>query len=152
MFYLYNSLCIYILASCLFFLWFPWLLCAVCHFYFITRLLTHHIPLCQYSYIDDNKGKFIANLSDAVAIKSVSCWADHRQEYVYVQSVMSQTIYIIITWSLGTHTHRIFRMVKWTADKLNQLGVTTELKDLGKQVLWLYNLQLNKTFYNYFST
>lgn len=62
-----------------------------------------------FSYIDDNKGKFIANLSDAVAIKSVSCWADHRQE--------------------------IFRMVKWTADKLNQLGVTTELKDLGKQTM-----------------
>ena len=32
------------------------------------------------SYIDNNKGKFIKNLDDAVAIKSVSAWPETRPE------------------------------------------------------------------------
>jgi hypothetical protein len=48
----------------------------------------------SFSYIDANKGKFIKNLSDAVAIKSVSCWADHRQEYVYTVQMTQEKILI----------------------------------------------------------
>ena len=32
------------------------------------------------SYIDNNKGKFIKNLDDAVAIKSVSAWPETHPE------------------------------------------------------------------------
>jgi len=60
-----------------------------------------------FSYIDSNKGKFIKNLDEAVAIKSVSAWPETRPE--------------------------IFKMVKWVAAKLELLGATTELKDVGKQ-------------------
>lgn len=60
------------------------------------------------SYIDSNKGKFIKNLSDAVAIKSVSAWPETRPE--------------------------ILKMVQWVAIRLEELGATTELKDIGKQV------------------
>ena len=60
------------------------------------------------SYIDANKQKFIKNLEEAVAIKSVSAWPDTRQE--------------------------IFRMVKWAGAKLEELGACIELKELGKQV------------------
>lgn len=60
-----------------------------------------------FSYIDANKQKFIQNLSDAVAIKSVSAWSDTRPEIV--------------------------RMMKWAATRLEQLGAATELKDIGKQ-------------------
>jgi hypothetical protein len=63
-----------------------------------------------YSYIDEHKPKFIKNLSDAVAIKSVSSWPETRPE--------------------------IFKMMKWAASRLEALGATTELKDIGKQVLF----------------
>jgi nonspecific dipeptidase len=49
-------------------------------------------------------------LSDAVAIKSVSSWPETRPE--------------------------IFKMMKWAASRLEALGATTELKDIGKQVFW----------------
>ncbi|XP_057373009.1 cytosolic non-specific dipeptidase-like [Daphnia carinata] len=62
-----------------------------------------------FSYIDSNKDKFIKNLNEAVAIKSVSAWPETRPE--------------------------IFKMVKWVAAKLEDLGATTELKDVGKQKL-----------------
>ncbi|KAI9560884.1 hypothetical protein GHT06_011838 [Daphnia sinensis] len=62
-----------------------------------------------FSYIDSNKDKFIKNLNEAVAIKSVSAWPETRPE--------------------------IFKMVKWVAAKLEHLGATTELKDVGKQKL-----------------
>lgn len=74
--------------------------------------ITNGLNLCiirsDSSYIDDNKQKFIKNLSDAVAIKSVSAWPETRQE--------------------------IFKMMKWVAEKLEHLGATTELIDIGKQV------------------
>lgn len=66
----------------------------------------------NFSYIDSNKEKFINNLKEAVAIKSVSSWPETRPE--------------------------ILKMVEWTAAKLEKLGATTELKDIGKQVLQLY--------------
>lgn len=72
------------------------------------RLARNLISPCLFSYIDENKQKFIKNLDDAVAIKSVSAWPDVRPEIV--------------------------RMVKWVATRLEQLGATTELKDIGKQV------------------
>jgi len=62
-----------------------------------------------FSYIDEHKQKFIKNLSDAVAIKSVSSWPETRPE--------------------------IFKMMKWAASRLEALGATTELKDIGKQTL-----------------
>lgn len=62
-----------------------------------------------FKYIDANKEKFIGNLDEAVAIKSVSAWPETRSEIV--------------------------RMVKWVADKVEKLGGTTELKDVGKQTM-----------------
>ena len=46
-----------------------------------------------------------------MAIKSVSAWPETRSEIV--------------------------RMVKWVAEKVEKLGGTTELKDIGKQVFHL---------------
>lgn len=60
-------------------------------------------------YIDDHKVEYIDNLREAVAIKSVSAWPDHRNE--------------------------IINMVKWTEVKLKELGATTELADIGVQKL-----------------
>lgn len=48
-------------------------------------------------------------MREAVAIKSVSAWADHRGE--------------------------IIKMMKWAEVKLKNLGATTELADVGKQIL-----------------
>ncbi|XP_066591237.1 cytosolic non-specific dipeptidase [Prorops nasuta] len=62
-----------------------------------------------FSYIDEHKTEYIDNLRDVVAIKSVSAWPAHRQE--------------------------ITKMVKWTEVKLKNLGVSTELANLGKQNL-----------------
>ncbi|OAD52750.1 Cytosolic non-specific dipeptidase [Eufriesea mexicana] len=62
-----------------------------------------------FRYIDDHKVEYINNLREAVAIKSVSSWPDHRNE--------------------------IIKMMKWTEIKLKDLGVTTELVDIGKQNL-----------------
>lgn len=67
-------------------------------------------PLSQlFSYIDGHKSDYINNLRDAVAIKSVSAWPDHRDEIV--------------------------KMVKWVETKLKELGATTELADVGMQKL-----------------
>lgn len=62
-----------------------------------------------FSHIEQNKARYIENLKDACAIKSVSAWPDHREE--------------------------IQKMVKWTAEKLKALGTTIELADVGKQTL-----------------
>ncbi|XP_076628449.1 cytosolic non-specific dipeptidase 2 [Colletes latitarsis] len=62
-----------------------------------------------FSYIDKHKAEYINNLKEAVAIKSVSAWPDHRNE--------------------------IIKMMKWAEVKLKDLGATTELVDIGKQTL-----------------
>ncbi|XP_017893586.1 cytosolic non-specific dipeptidase isoform X1 [Ceratina calcarata] len=67
-------------------------------------------PLKQlFSYIDDHQKEYINNLREAVAIKSVSAWADHRNE--------------------------IIKMMKWAEAKLKDLGTITELVDIGIQTL-----------------
>ncbi|KZC12090.1 PREDICTED: cytosolic non-specific dipeptidase [Dufourea novaeangliae] len=60
-----------------------------------------------FSYIDSHKAEYINNLREAVAIKSVSAWPDHRNEIV--------------------------KMMKWAEIRLKDLGATTELADIGKQ-------------------
>ncbi|XP_076758935.1 cytosolic non-specific dipeptidase 2 [Xylocopa sonorina] len=62
-----------------------------------------------FSYIDSHKTEYINTLREAVAIKSVSAWPDKREE--------------------------IIKMMKWAETKLKNLGVTTELADVGKQTL-----------------
>lgn len=62
-----------------------------------------------YRYIDEHKQEYINNLKEAVAIKSVSAWPDHRDE--------------------------IIKMMKWAEAKLKNLGATTELVDIGQQTL-----------------
>ncbi|KAH0947724.1 hypothetical protein HN011_009282 [Eciton burchellii] len=62
-----------------------------------------------HRYIDEHKQDYINNLKEAVAIKSVSAWPDHRNEVV--------------------------KMIKWTEAKMKNLGATTELADIGKQTL-----------------
>jgi len=62
-----------------------------------------------YRYIDEHKQDYINNLKEAVAIKSVSAWPDHRNEVV--------------------------KMIKWAEAKMKNLGATTELADIGKQTL-----------------
>ncbi|XP_073847644.1 cytosolic non-specific dipeptidase 2 [Musca autumnalis] len=62
-----------------------------------------------FSFVDENKDKYIDVLKTAVAIQSVSAWPDKRGE--------------------------IQRMVEWTADKLKALGAEVELADIGEQEL-----------------
>jgi len=62
-----------------------------------------------FKFIDEHKNDYIKNLSDAVAIQSVSAAPEKRPE--------------------------ITKMVKWTEDRLKNLGVTTELRDVGTQTL-----------------
>ncbi|KAK6628534.1 Metallopeptidase M20 [Polyplax serrata] len=62
-----------------------------------------------FSFIDSHKTDYVNNLREAVAIKSVSAWPDHRGEVV--------------------------RMVKWVEEKLKELGTKCELKDIGTQPL-----------------
>ncbi|CAL7935327.1 unnamed protein product [Xylocopa violacea] len=62
-----------------------------------------------FSYIDNHKTEYINNLREAVAIKSVSAWPDQRNEAI--------------------------KMMKWAEIRLKNLGVTTELADVGKQTL-----------------
>jgi len=64
---------------------------------------------CSCRYIEEHKQDYIDNLKEAVAIKSVSAWADHRGD--------------------------ILKMVKWTEEKLLNLKATTNLADIGKQTL-----------------
>lgn len=62
-----------------------------------------------YGHIDQHKKDYIDNLREAVAIKSVSSWPEVRGEVV--------------------------KMMKWMEVKLQKLGATTELIDIGKQKL-----------------
>lgn len=82
-------------------------------FNFILVCLTIFICVCIIylfcSHIDANKTRYIDVLREAVAIKSVSAWADHRPE--------------------------ISKMAKWTAERLKKLGVHVELAELGNQTL-----------------
>lgn len=64
----------------------------------------------RYSrYIDEHKQEYINNLKEAVAIKSVSAWPDHRND--------------------------VIKMMKWAEVKFKELGASTELADIGKQTL-----------------
>jgi len=62
-----------------------------------------------FMYIDSHSDEFIKNLAEVVAIKSVSAWPDHRGE--------------------------ITKMVEWTKVRLEKLGASCELKDVGMQTL-----------------
>lgn len=62
-----------------------------------------------FNYIDENSKKFVERLATAVAIPSVSATEEHRPD--------------------------VQRMVKWTAEEMNKLGITTEFVDLGLQTL-----------------
>lgn len=62
-----------------------------------------------FAKIDENKAKYIENLSKAVAIKSVSAWPETRDE--------------------------IGKMMKWMGDELKALGSEIEFVDLGNQTL-----------------
>ena len=56
-----------------------------------------------------NKAKYIETLTEAVAIKSVSAWKDHRPQCQ--------------------------KMMDWTEKKMKDLGITTEQVDIGNQTL-----------------
>lgn len=60
-----------------------------------------------FDYVEMNKDAHIQKLKEAVAIQSISAEPNKRQE--------------------------INRMVEWTKSRLEQLGATVELKDIGKQ-------------------
>lgn len=62
-----------------------------------------------FAKIDENKAKYIDNLSKAVAIKSVSAWPHTRNE--------------------------IGKMMKWMGDELKALGSDIEFVDLGNQTM-----------------
>ena len=62
-----------------------------------------------FAYIDSNKEKYIDNLAAAVAIKSVSAWAETRPE--------------------------ISKMVKWMGSELEKCGAKIEYCDVGEQTL-----------------
>ncbi|XP_050718400.1 cytosolic non-specific dipeptidase-like isoform X3 [Eriocheir sinensis] len=62
-----------------------------------------------FKYVDDNKERFIDVLREAVAIQSVSAWPEKRQEIV--------------------------RQMEWAKTKLEALGATCTLNDIGEQIL-----------------
>ena len=62
-----------------------------------------------FKYIDANVDKWIGNLAEAVAIRSVSTWTETRPE--------------------------VERMVHWAGSRLEQLGATIEYCDIGFQVV-----------------
>lgn len=62
-----------------------------------------------YKHVDDNQEKYIARLKELVEIPSVSAWPENRQDIV--------------------------KCCEWTANKLNSLGATAELVDIGLQTL-----------------
>jgi nonspecific dipeptidase len=64
-----------------------------------------------FDYIDKNVDKWIDNLAEAVAIKSVSAWTETRPE--------------------------IEKMVRWVGKRLENLGATIEYCDIGFQVILL---------------
>ena len=61
-----------------------------------------------FKYIDANVDKWVNNLSEAVAIKSVSTWTETRPE--------------------------VERMVRLARSRLEHLGATVEFCDIGFQV------------------
>ena len=63
-----------------------------------------------FKYIDDHKEKYVETLKEAVAIKSVSGWPDHRDDTI--------------------------EMVHWTAKRLKDLGVDVSICDVGEQELF----------------
>lgn len=68
--------------------------------------------LCScFRHIDGHQEEYVNTLREAVAIKSVSAWPEFRGE--------------------------IKKMVLWTQAKLEKLGATCELKDVGMQVSYL---------------
>lgn len=62
-----------------------------------------------FEYIGAHQAEYIATLKEAVAIQSVSACPDKRQEVV--------------------------KMVEWTAERMKQLGIQVDTKDIGKQTL-----------------
>lgn len=63
-----------------------------------------------FDHIDKNKTRYVETLKEAVAIKSVSGWPDHRDETI--------------------------EMVRWTAKRLEGLGVDVSIRDVGEQKLF----------------
>jgi len=61
-----------------------------------------------FAHIDKNADKYIKNLEEAVAIKSVSSWHDH-------------------------HRDEVIRMMKWAGARLEALGTKVEYVDVGMQ-------------------
>ncbi len=61
-----------------------------------------------FEYIESNREKWIGNLSEAVAIRSVSAWKETRPE--------------------------IDKMVHWVGKRLENLGATIEYCEVGFQV------------------
>lgn len=67
-------------------------------------------PLSKlFKKIDENKQQYIQNLKDAVGIKSVSAWPQNRSD--------------------------ITKMMEWAVQRLQAIGTTTELRDIGTQKL-----------------
>ncbi|CAH0547738.1 unnamed protein product [Brassicogethes aeneus] len=67
-------------------------------------------PLVKlFKHIDENKKSYIDTLKDVVAIQSVSAWSEKRGE--------------------------CRKMMEWGAARLQKIGATTELKELGMQTL-----------------
>lgn len=62
-----------------------------------------------FKYVDQHKSAYTQLLKEAVAIPSVSCDPKYRDDCV--------------------------RMVHWMQEKLKEVGATTELRDVGFQVL-----------------
>lgn len=81
---------------------------SVLFFYYIKMAVPDNLTKI-FKYVDDNQKRFIDILREAVAIKSVSAWPHTRPE--------------------------ISRMVEWTKVKLEALGATCSLHDVGMQTL-----------------
>jgi len=82
------------------------------HFYKRNFRMSENIPETLqklFAKIEENRDSYIKNLSEAVAIKSVSAWPETRDEIV--------------------------RMVHWVGDKLKDLGAEIEYVDVGTQTL-----------------
>jgi len=60
-------------------------------------------------YVDNNEAKLVATLGEAVAIKSVSAWANTRPDVV--------------------------KVMHWAGDRLQSLGATVEYCDIGQQTM-----------------
>ena len=61
-----------------------------------------------FAAIDKNADKYIKDLEEAVSIRSVSSWEDHRDE--------------------------VIKMMKWTGTRLQNIGASVEYVDVGTQV------------------